>query len=112
LCSEYALSGKTKTSHFQSKLNELEKERQMKEEMKNGRTDRDLTIHDFHIFLYNQAVVFYHQRFYTKSLDILKRLRDNVSAETSMNGLKKIIKLKIVKICYGAWISFQTKKFK
>ena len=84
--SEYALSGKTKTSHFQSKLNELEKERQSKEESRNGRTDRDLTHQDFHIFLYNQAVVCYHQRSYKNSIGILTKLKDNFSSQTSVRG--------------------------
>ena len=77
LKSEYALSGKTKTSHFQTKLSDLEKERQLKEEHKNGRNERDFSNQDFHIFLYNQAVVSFHQRLFNNALDILVKLKEN-----------------------------------
>lgn len=97
---EYALSGKTKTSHFQTKLTELEKERQLKEEHKNGRNDRDFTNQDFHIFLYNQAVVSFHQRLFNNALDILVKLKENTPENTTRRCWFNLKVLHLMADCY------------
>ena len=58
----YALSGKTRTSDFQSKLAQLESERK---ETKNS----------IFTLKYNQAVILFHQQNFKKSLDILNKLK-------------------------------------
>ena len=70
LCT-YALSGKTRTSEFQSKLSQFEAERKE-------------TKASIFTLKYNQAVILFHQQQYKKSLDILNKLKDELDAQTEL----------------------------
>ena len=72
LCT-YALSGKTRTSEFQSKLSQFEAER------KETKTS-------IFTLKYNQAVILFHQQQYKKSLDILNKLKDDLDAQTELKA--------------------------
>ena len=64
----YALSGKAKTTEFQSKLNSLETER---------KETKETTL----VLKYNQAVVLFHQQQFQKSIDILNELKKKIREE-------------------------------
>lgn len=76
LCT-YALSGKTRTSEFQSKLSQFEAERKE-------------TKASIFTLKYNQAVILFHQQQYKKSLDILNKLKDDLDAQTELKCLALI----------------------
>lgn len=64
----YALSGKAKTTEFQSKLNSLESER---------KETKETTL----VLKYNQAVILFHQQQFQKSIDILNELKKKIREE-------------------------------
>lgn len=64
----YALSGKAKTTEFQSKLNSLETER---------KETKEPTL----VLKYNQAVILFHQQQFQKSIDILNELKKKIREE-------------------------------
>ena len=85
--SEYALSGKTKTSVFNGAIQDLERDRvQRTSRVSQGVKPESDPTHDFHIFLFNRAILFFHQRLYEKAVETLLKLRDGANSDLPVSG--------------------------
>jgi len=83
----YALSGKAKTTEFQSKLNSLETER---------KETKEPTL----VLKYNQAVILFHQQQFQKSIDILNELKKKIREEPPQTDDFELKLLALTGECY------------
>ena len=92
----YALSGKAKTTEFQSKLNSLESER---------KETKETTL----VLKYNQAVILFHQQQFQKSIDILNELKKKIREEPvralfNMQDSKLFFSPKLMNLNSKSWL--------
>ena len=94
----YALSGKAKTTEFQSKLNSLESER---------KETKETTL----VLKYNQAVILFHQQQFQKSIDILNELKKKIREEPvralntlNMQDFKLFFSPKLMNLNSKSWL--------